>query len=36
MSKNILKMTIKEEWLELIIAGKKPLEYREYKWYWRV
>ena len=33
MSK-ILHLTLKKEWFDLILSGKKPIEYREYTKYW--
>ena len=31
---DILHLTIKKKWFDLIASGKKKIEYREYKPYW--
>jgi len=33
---NILHLTLKKKWFDLIASGKKKIEYREYKPYWEV
>jgi len=32
---NILHLTLKKKWFDLIASGKKTMEYRENKPYWR-
>ena len=32
----ILKLTLKKEWFDMILSGKKTEEYREIKPYWQI
>lgn len=32
----VLRLTLKRKWFDLIAAGKKNIEYREFKEYWKI